>query len=119
MRKIFMEMQPRNVEEIAIALALIRPAAAAEGRKQEFLEKWKMLDRQEKGGLMRPIVFDDDAILKVRKATGCSAAEADRWRKAFAKGNAQARVQFRQLLQQRGHERIVIDSIISDLEQLV
>jgi DNA polymerase III alpha subunit len=42
MRKLFMEMAPQNVKEIAVALALIRPAAAAEGRKQEFLEKWKL-----------------------------------------------------------------------------
>lgn len=121
MRKIFMEMQPQNVKEIAIALALIRPAAAAEGRKQHFLDKWKHLGRQEDDpqGLLRPIVFDDDAILKVRKAIGCDAAEADRWRKAFAKGNAEARVQFRKRLQEAGHDVAIQNSIVDDLNQLI
>jgi DNA polymerase III alpha subunit len=121
MRKIFMEMQPQNVKEIAIALALIRPAAAAEGRKQHFLDKWKHLGPTEDDpqGLLRPIVFDDDAILKVKKALGCDAAEADRWRKAFAKGNADARVKFRQRLQEAGHSIHIINTLIDDLNQLV
>jgi DNA polymerase III alpha subunit len=121
MRKIFMEMRPQNVQEIAIALALIRPAAAAEGRKQEFLDKWKNCGRKEDDpqGLLRPIIFDDDAILKVRKALGCDAAEADKWRKAFAKGNAAARVEFRKALSAAGHGRAIQDSIINDLNQLV
>ena len=120
MRRIFMEMKPQNIKEIAIALALIRPAAAAEGRKQSFLEKWKCKEtRDDSNGLLRPIIFDDDAILKIRKALSCSTAEADRWRKAFAKGNAKARVEFRQALIEKGHNRIIQDMLIEDLEQLV
>lgn len=122
MRRLFVEMEPRNVEEVAIALALIRPAAAAEGRKQIFLDKWRTLNREaakDGQGLLRPIVFDDDAILKVRRAIGCDAAEADRWRKAFAKQSAQARVQFRQLLIEKGHPKHMQDAIIEDLEQLM
>ena len=120
MRRIFMEMKPQNIKEIAIALALIRPAAAAEGRKQAFLDKWKSKSQEDdRKGLLRPIIFDDDAILKVRKALDCSSAEADRWRKAFAKGNAKARVEFRQALIEKGHNKLVQDMIIEDLEQLI
>lgn len=123
MRKLFVEMEPRNVNEVAIALALIRPAAAAEGRKQEFLDKWKLFGRPEEdkqtSALLRPIIFDDDAIVKVRRAIGCDAAEADRWRKAFAKGNADARLKFRRLLQEKGYSQTIQDSIIGDLNQLV
>ena len=124
MRKLFVEMQPRNIQEVAIALALIRPAAAAEGRKQEFLQKWKLLGRKANedpaiAGLLRPIIFDDDAILKIRRAVNCSAAEADRWRKAFAKGNAKARIEFRQKLQEAGHSKHLQDTIVDDLNQLI
>jgi len=123
MRKLFVEMEPRNVNEVAIALALIRPAAAAEGRKQEFLDKWKLFGRPEEdkqtSALLRPIIFDDDAIVKVRRAIGCDAAEADRWRKAFAKGNADARLKFRRLLQEKGYSQTIQDSIIGDLNQLI
>lgn len=120
MRKIFMEMCPQNVKEIAVGLALIRPAAAAEGRKQAFLEKWKLPKHDDGlGVLCRPIIFDDDAIKKVRLALQCSSAEADWWRKAFAKGNRNAKMSFRDALSLRGYDRVIQDSIIEDLEQLI
>jgi len=118
MRKLFMEMKPKNMNEIAIALALIRPAAAAEGRKQEFLNKWKY-GFDSKDALMKPIIYDDDAIYKIRCAIGCDTAEADVWRKAFAKGNAKARVDFRMKMASFGHPRDVIDSVVEDLNQLI
>ena len=118
MRKLFMEMKPKNVDDIAIALALIRPAAAAEGRKQEFLDKWKY-GYLEEDALMKPIIYDDDAIYKVRCALGCDAAEADVWRKAFAKGNAKARVDFRIKMAALGHKQDVINFVVDDLNQLI
>jgi DNA polymerase III alpha subunit len=117
MRKLFMEMKPRGVNDIAVALALIRPAAAAEGRKQEFLEKWKVGAIE--NPLERPIVYDDDAICKVRRALGCDAAEADTWRKAFAKGNAKARIEFRQKMAAAGHPQGIINCVVDDLNQLI
>jgi DNA polymerase-3 subunit alpha len=116
MRKLFMEMRPRNMHDIAIALALIRPAAAAEGRKQEFLEKWKLVG-EDTGPLMRPIIYDDDAICKIRASLGCTRGEADTWRKAFAKGKA--RHEFHQKMAALGHSHDVITSVIDDLNQLV
>jgi error-prone DNA polymerase len=117
MRKLFMEMKPRGVNDIAVALALIRPAAAAEGRKQDFLEKWKVGATE--NPLERPIVYDDDAICKVRRALGCDAAEADTWRKAFAKGNAKARIEFRQKMAAAGHPQGIINCVVDDLNQLI
>ena len=121
MRKIFMEMQPQNVKEIAVGLALIRPAAAAEGRKQAFLDKWKLAPEQDKEteGLLRPIIFDDDAILKIRKALGCSSAEADTWRKAFAKQNKSAIFAFRKRLVEKGYTKAIQEAFIDDLDQLM
>jgi DNA polymerase III alpha subunit len=118
MRKLFMEMRPKSVKDIAIALALIRPAAAAEGRKQEFLEKWKR-DINIEDNLQRPIIYDDDAIYKIRCALGCNSAEADVWRKAFAKGNARARVEFRQKMAALGHCQDIINLVVDDLNQLI
>lgn len=118
MRKLFMNMQPKGVGDLAIALALIRPAAAAEGRKQEFLEKWRKLDTDHTP-LTQPIVYDDDAIHKIRCLLGCDSAEADRWRKAFAKGNTRARIDFRMKMIEKGFVRKDIDRVIDDLSQLV
>lgn len=119
MRKLFMELRPQNVLEVAVALALIRPAAAAEGRKQEFLDKWKHPAFRGGDALDRPILFDDDAICKVRKLLGCDAADADKWRKAFAKGNSRARIDFRLRAAELGHSRDIVDSVVDDLNQLV
>jgi DNA polymerase III alpha subunit len=121
MRKIFMEMKPQNVKEIAVGLALIRPAAAAEGRKQAFLDKWKLAPEADKEteGLLRPIIFDDDAILKIRKALGCSSAEADTWRKAFAKQNKSAIQAFRKRLGEKGYSRDIQTALVDDLDQLM
>lgn len=122
MRRLFMEMKPKSIKDIAIALALIRPAAAAEGRKQEFLDKWKFggcPTAAEGDALMKPIIYDDDAIYKIRCALGCDAAEADGWRKAFAKGNARARVEFRQKMAALGYPLDVIQYVVDDLNQLI
>jgi DNA polymerase III alpha subunit len=117
MRKLFMEMRPKSMNDVAVALALIRPAAAAEGRKQEFLEKWKYGAVQD--NFERPIIYDDDAIYKIRCALGCDAAEADKWRKAFAKANPRARVDFRIKMSALGHSKDTIDLVTDDLSQLV
>jgi DNA polymerase III alpha subunit len=119
MRKLFMEMKPQGVKDLAVALALIRPAAAAEGRKQEFLKKWNDARMSAEDPIERPIVYDDDAICKIRRAMGCSAAEADRWRKAFAKGNARARLDFRKIMSTMGHSQDTINMVVDDLNQLV
>ena len=119
MRKLFMEMKPEGVADIAVALALIRPAAAAEGRKQEFLEKWRLLEGQQKTPLERPIVFDDDAIHKIRYILGCDSAQADKWRKAFAKGNPKLRVEFRKEMAALRYTQTQIDKVVDDLNQLV
>ena len=118
MRKLFMEMKPQRIKDIAIALALIRPAAAAEGRKQEFLQKWKVVEHNN-NPLLLPIVFDDDAIQKIRLALQCDASDADKWRKAFAKGNAQKRIEFRQKMYAMGHSRDIVDRVVDDLNQLI
>ncbi len=118
MRRIFMEMCPRTLEDVAIALALIRPAAAADGRKAEFLDRWKRRAAAPDAAL-RPIVFDDDAIARIQTLLGCGPAEADRWRKVFAKGRADDMARFRVKLFLRGHTKDVVDRTMSDLEQLV
>jgi DNA polymerase III alpha subunit len=118
MRKLFMEMKPEGVADIAVALALIRPAAAAEGRKQEFLEKWRLLEGR-RTPLDRPIVFDDDAIHKIRYILGCDSAQADKWRKAFAKGNPKLRVEFRKEMAGRHYTQTQIDKVVDDLNQLI
>ena len=74
MRKIFTAMKPKSRSDVAFALALLRPAAAAEGNKDNILKGHDPI-----------LVFDDDAIVKFQQLIGCTEAEADNYRRAFAK----------------------------------
>ena len=118
MRKLFLGMKPRHMDDLAILLALIRPAAATQGRKREFLERWRY-GAEETNPLSKQIIFDDDAICIIKEALGCDAAEADKWRKVFSKGNPAGRIEFRKRLYQKGISKSVQDYIMSELDYLV
>lgn len=74
-RKSFMKIKPKTVDEIAICLSIIRPAAK-DARDFEEVE-----DLQDK------FVFDDDAIDIISKALKCDEDLADKYRRGFAKGD--------------------------------
>lgn len=78
-RKALVAIRPRCRSDIAIALGIIRPAAAEGGRKDDFLNHWQQY--QEHVG----IVYDDDAINLIAEVIGCSDSQAELFRKAFAK----------------------------------
>lgn len=117
-RRILMKMRPRNMEDVAIALALIRPAAAGGGRKCSFLERWKHGTEIEENPSLRPIVFDDDAILRIQSLLDCDEATADRWRKIFAKEKKEEIRKFYVKMTIKGHSREVCKSTQEDLEML-
>lgn len=114
MRRIFKDMRPQGIEDISIALALIRPAAADGGRKRQYLQKFS------KGTLPTadtdiPIVYDDDAIRRICAVLSCSPAVGDKWRKAFAKGRG---ADFDMQLALRGITGVKKKTLVSDLQQL-
>lgn len=118
MRKLFLGIKPRFLEDIAIALALIRPAAATRGRKAEFLERWKHGMEDVQTPEFRQIIYDDDAISMIRDILNCSSSEADKWRKVFAKQNPAGRIQFRKQLYAKGVPRGTQDHIMEELDYL-
>ena len=118
MRKLFLELRPHTMEDVAIALALIRPAAAVGGRKAAFLERWKHGAEDLGDPLRKPILFDDDAIVLIKLALDCDDAEADRWRKIFSKQNPRGRVEFRKALYAKGIPTPIQNAMMDDLDQL-
>jgi hypothetical protein len=70
-----MKLQPSTLEAVAGCLAIIRPAA------REARVATTSAD------LTAFFVFDDDAIEIVGSVLGCGDAEADRFRRGFAKGD--------------------------------
>jgi len=101
-------VKPTNVEELSVALALIRPAAASRGKKSSFLDNW-LHNRT-----INQIVFEDDAINKIITFLNCSEDEADHYRDGFAKGKRHVIGAF--LEKARGMDGLM--TLVSDLSQL-
>ena len=59
MNKIFTLLKPNKLEDIAVALALIRPAAAKNGQKFNFLKNFHVFNNCDQRDY---IIYDDDAI---------------------------------------------------------
>lgn len=107
-RKAAKAVKPKNIQELAVALALIRPAAASRGRKKTFLDTW---NEERK---ITQIVFEDDAIQQIQGLLGCSEDRADYYRRAFAKNNYKIIDEFKQKISHHPD----VDIIISDLLQI-
>lgn len=126
MRHLFKELKPTSVEEIALALALIRPAAAAGGRKSRYLE---MLRKGEEApsAITAPIVYDDDALTRIRTVLTLNGISfdadeldslADLFRKAFTKQRTGDCLRFRKLCRSQGLSEPLVQQIMEDLNQL-
>ncbi len=93
MKRLVQAIQPRNRREIAICLALVRPAAASRGRKLSFLKHWQKHRKKTQ------IVYDDDATDLIEELLNISPGEADFYRRAFAKGDEQSIGKFQKLIE--------------------
>ena len=95
--KAFQHIQPRGIHDIAMALAIIRPAASANGQKMDFLRDLthiragQQIDRDY-------IIYDDDAIQTINRILDCGESQADIYRKAFAKRKFKLMKEFRDRL---------------------
>jgi len=99
MRKILTSMKPKNRMDVAFALALLRPAAAAEGNKDKILNGHDPI-----------LVFDDDAIDKFQDLINCSDAEADNYRRAFAKNKEEKIEELLSLVSSEEDKKLIYDN---------
>ena len=86
MRKALMKIKPKSIYDIAVCLSIIRPAAK-DARNMETHENFDDY-----------IIFDDDAIDIISKDYNVSHAEADKFRRAFAKGDKTIIEEFKKLI---------------------
>lgn len=86
MRKALMKIKPKSIYDIAVCLAIIRPAAK-DARNMESHENFDNY-----------IIFDDDAIDIISKDYHVSDADADKYRRAFAKGDKTVIEDFKRLI---------------------
>jgi hypothetical protein len=94
MRKILSVIKPSNIQDLALCLALVRPAAGANhsGGKTDVLVK------AAKGEYNNFIIYDDDAISYIKNLTNCTEGNADKFRKAFAKNKLRKIDFFRKMI---------------------
>lgn len=120
-RKAFMSVKPTTIQEIAICLAIIRPAASGNGQKQNFFKEYQTLKSDAlKKKNNNFIIYDDDAIQYISKLINCSESDGDIYRKAFAKNKYQKKYEFRKLVfRENPHLDIEeVDTIMEQLESL-
>jgi DNA polymerase III alpha subunit len=112
MRKVLSIVKPKNIQDVAMCLALIRPAAAGNGRKSGALARAAM------GQSSIDIIYDDDAINYIKKLTNTTDGKADMYRKAFAKGKKKKLEFFNKMLSQFGYNDTKVNYINNNLSQL-
>lgn len=112
MRKVLSIVKPKNLQDVALCLALIRPASAGNGRKSGALARAAM------GQSAIDIIYDDDAIQYIKKITNSTEGQADMFRKAFAKNKIKKLEFFNKMLSQFGYNNNKINYINTNLSQL-
>ena len=112
MRKVLSIVKPKNLQDVALCLALIRPAAAGNGRKSGALARAAM------GQSSIDIIYDDDAINYIKRLTKSDDGTADMYRKAFAKNKNKKLEFFNKMLSQFGYNDSKINYINNNLTQL-
>lgn len=105
-RKAFMKIRPTTLEQVALCLAIIRPAA----REARVAETTADLDTM--------FVYDDDAIALVAAALGCTDAEADRFRRRFAKGDKAVATDIRKALKGNPAGTEIANTVLDQLKNL-
>jgi DNA polymerase III alpha subunit len=94
MRHLLIQMQPRGVDDVIQALALIRPGAASIGAKECFIRRRRGLEpvrvvHPSLGPILRDtmglMLYEDDGLAVIQALTGLAAPDADRFRKRVAK----------------------------------
>jgi superfamily II DNA or RNA helicase len=86
MRKALMKIKPKSVYDMAVCLSIIRPAAK-DARSVESSENFD-----------EHIIFDDDAIDIISRDFNVSDADADKYRRAFAKGDKEGIDDFKKII---------------------
>ena len=111
MRKLLATVQPKNIQEIAFCLALVRPAAAPNSKS-------RVLRQVAKGEIVDNIIYDDDAIRYIHQILKCDPGTADMYRKSFAKNKLKKMDYFNVMLDQFGYKENVKAKINSNLSAL-
>lgn len=117
LRKLFMEIKPKTIDDIACILALIRPAASGGGQKKEFIKQCEFFIPQDQYDY---VIYDDDAIRIISKLLNVDEGDADIYRKGFSKRNFKIKADFERKLRERNKDMSneEVEKIMYKLSQL-
>lgn len=93
--KAVLSIKPKNRKELALALGLIRPAAASKGKKRIFIRQWQ--NRRDSSQL----VFEDDVLYSMVNKLQLTFDEADYYRKGFAGDKEDIKAEFSRRFRER------------------
>ena len=110
MMKVFRTIKPKSIKELAISLALIRPAASKNYQKSYFLKDYTPY----KYDRTNYLIFDDDATKYIKKLIKCNDSDADLYRRAFSKNNKIKKNKFIKKISHLQDKNVIIER----LEQL-
>lgn len=116
MNKIFQTMKISCLNDLATALALIRPSAAKNGKKAGFLRDYMDIDFKNKD--YKYLIYDDDATFYIKGLLNCNEAVADNFRRGFSKNNVIVKKKFFKELYKIGKKNKEVQEIKDKLEQL-
>ena len=103
-RKYFMKIKPKNINDIALCLSIIRPAA----------KKARDLDNTDD----KSIIYDDDAIDIIKEILECNDSIADKYRRLINKDYKKTMKELRIKLEKKGYRNEKIKKVLNKLNDL-
>lgn len=85
MRKLLTAIKPKNISQVALCLAMVRPAAAGDNKSDALNDIINKSISRDTLKIENYIIYDDDAINYIKNLINCTESNADMFRKAFAK----------------------------------
>jgi DNA polymerase III alpha subunit len=113
MRKTIMKFKPRSIDDLAVCLSIIRPAA----KSARDAEPEDLPDPEEDNDA-DIFIYDDDAIKIISRAIGCSEGDADKHRRIFAKSDKKGIEEFRKILEDINIGEEESEQLLACLKQL-
>lgn len=126
MRKAMILVQPECIEDVAICLSIIRPAAKNTKKMFELgkickkIVRNKSYNREKSDGRnkKKTIIYDDDAIHLISRLVGCDEEQADKLRRGYVKEDEEAMNILERYLQRRHPaDRDEIKRLLGDLRK--
>ena len=107
MRKALMLIKPKNINDLAVCLSIIRPAAS-DAKKEFQLNNFNS----------EHIIFDDDVIQVLSKLCGCEEDEADKLRRGYCKNKKESLDTIDSFLKDKSKKnQVKIKKILSNLRK--